>query len=286
MVSDTAGGALAELNLRLRLSVKEAAGHRNEPEVLKEKVSRVVENLLQLTAAARGEALLTSPVDDLLLHRERPDGEIVASATDPAAYDEARGRLLEEAEGLVKDLRRRYYSKKTIRKAFGGETQESTVHRSEKAFALGFEIASYVTLRDAEAVGRKGASLATLHSSKEIRAAVKIGQYLLGPSPLTVANDLTTMLGDAVRNINADNLKKRVDRVFEAVRAVRSLESPHRGRGISSPKQSRRRTFVPRSSVPPARTVVEPPPPQPDPPSPKSPRPTKRPSTQRLPGIG
>ncbi|XUL90483.1 hypothetical protein ACQ86D_30835 [Streptomyces galilaeus] len=252
MVSDTAGGSLAELNLRLRLSVKEAAGHRNESEVLKEKVRQVIENLLQLTAAATGEELL-----------ERPDGEIAASAMDPAAYDEARGRLLEEAEGL---------------------TKESTVHSSEKAVALGFEIASYVTLPDAGAVGRKGASLATLHSSEGIRAAVKIGQYLLGPSPLTVANDLTTMLGDAVRNINADNLKKRVDRVFEAVRTVRSLESYPEGRGISSPKQSRRRASVRRSSVPPARSAVEPPP-QPDPPASKPPR-TKRPSTRRLPGIG
>jgi hypothetical protein len=100
-----------------------------------------------------------------------------------------------------------------------GSVKEAEEVRSEKAVSLAFEIASYVSLQDAgpEAWGRKGATVATLGSSDEIRAAVKVGQYLLGPSPLTLANDLTKMLAEATRNINANRLKERVDRVFEAV---------------------------------------------------------------------
>jgi hypothetical protein len=230
MVSDRPGGSLSERNLRLRRSVKEAADHRDNPEVLTRKVSEVVENLVYVAAAA---------VDGTVpygAYRERSAGRNPASAVSQARYYAAQSQLLEEAETLTRELRSQNFSAATVQKAFGAAPQGSETHPGEKAVSLAFEIASYVSLRDAEAYGRKAATLATSSSSKEIRATVSIGQYLLGPSPLMMANDVTKIAGDAMANINAARLEQCVSRVFAAVETVRSIESLYDSAAVSALK--------------------------------------------------
>ncbi|MFI8229735.1 hypothetical protein ACIGDI_12945 [Streptomyces sp. NPDC085900] len=228
---------LSKLNDRLRLSLKAARDQRNDLDAVPFKVAGVIENLVDLAAAAQGEAFRQLRVACHVPKRRLVKGREATSAADRAAYRAAHSNLLDEAETLMKELRSQYFSPDTLRAVFGARPSpgdEGAVHSGEKAVALGFEIASYLTLRDSEGVARKGLSVAARHAGKEIQAAVKVGQYLMGPSPLTLANDVTEVVGEAVAGINKRRLQRCVVRVSEAIGSVEALEAS-RTPEISSP---------------------------------------------------
>ncbi|MFD8300758.1 hypothetical protein ACFV29_00165 [Streptomyces sp. NPDC059690] len=218
---------LDKWSAHLRRSLREARDQRLDAEAVPGKVTGVVEDLVHLAAAAQGEAFLSNRRAYRFSYDEYPTGLQAPTEADRETYRRAHANLLEEAETLLRELRSRYFSPDTLREVFGAAPppgEEGVAHSGEKAVTLGFEIASYLTLRDAEGVARKGLSVAARHSGKEIEAAVKVGQYLMGPSPLTLANDVTKVVGDAVAGINRRRLQNCVNRVSEAIGRVEALE--------------------------------------------------------------
>lgn len=209
---------LKRWNDRLRLSLKEAREHQNDLEAVPSKVEGVIANLVHLAAAAQRQAFEELPE----ACRTPPEqhvggGEEASTADSRTTYRAAYGNLLDEAEALMKELRAHHFPQATLREVFTSAAPSG----EERAVSLGFEAASYLWGEDAEGTAR--------HSGKAIEAAVKVGQYLMGPSPLTLANDITKVVGEAVRNINKKRLRDRVNRVFEAaanVKASGNLKAP------------------------------------------------------------
>jgi len=128
---------------------------------------------------------------------------------------------------LIVELRAHSFTAATLQEVFGGELLEPCALWGEKAVSLAFDIASYISLQDAdaEAWGRRAATEATRDSGEGIKAAVKIGQYLLGPSPLTLANDISKMAGEALENINKARLLHRVAELTQALKALEDLQA-------------------------------------------------------------
>lgn len=269
---------LDKWSAHLRRSLREARDQRHDAEAVPGKVTGVVEDLVHLAAAAQGEAFLANRRAYRFSYDEYPTGLQAPTEADRETYRRAHANLLEEAETLLRELRSQHFSPGTLREVFGARTspsEEGAVHSGEKAVALGFEIASYLTLRDSEGVARKGLSVAARHSGKEIEAAVKVGQYLMGPSPLTLANDVTKVVGEAVAGMNKQRLQRCVLRVSEAVRRIEALEHPG-AQAIASPLKER----------PSVTPVIESPRrmPPPQPPSRRHPR-NEGPSSPRTPGF-
>ncbi|MGW3037460.1 hypothetical protein ACWDCB_40475 [Streptomyces sp. NPDC001178] len=287
-------------------SVREARKSKGDPEVLCQKVTDVIEHLQQVTQAMRGGVIrsrgrrFTRTTRNQSGTRAQPDTLVeVAYAGDPSD-------LLAAADELAKQLRCRSFSEEVLRAAADapvgnssaspGKTipapPEETDLPGEKAVEIAFEIASYMALRDAgpESWGRKAATVATSDGSTEVKAVVKTVNYLLGPSALTVINDLTKLAGDAVKNINAERLKQSVTRVDTALqvlsapaRAIPDRNSAHQtpSGAPASPSATRLAPpSVPQSVSPPSAHRL------PDTPkSPSSVRKHRPPSSPGTPGI-
>ncbi|WP_406455709.1 hypothetical protein OH768_20695 [Streptomyces sp. NBC_01622] len=234
--SSGTGATLAEPIRRLRLSVKEATDSRDDSEALPVKVREVLENLVRVADAARGDGVGTGTTRPSVTYTKRSvDRNPRRRALRSAAQDAIRNWLLTEVHALTVELRSQHFAPETLQEVFSGPPGQSEtppgasrVHAGEKAVALAFEVASYVSLREAgpEAWARKGASVTARGSGKDIEAAVKIAQYLLGPSPVSMANDVTKMLGEAVANINKQRLQRCAAEVARAVAAYESSLKP------------------------------------------------------------
>jgi len=245
--SSRSGATLSEPIRRLRLSLKEATDSRNDSEVLSVKVRVVLENLVRVADAARGAGVDTGCTRPSVTEWKRP-GDMSPRRT--AGQDGFRNSLLQQVRTLTTELRSQKFAPETLQKVFSGPPGyagedevppgRSTARPGEKAVALAFEIASYVSLRDAgpEPWAHKGASVAAHSSGKDIEAAVKVAQYLLWPSPVTMANDVTKMLGDAVANINEQRLRRCVDEVARAVAAYDSSPRTEDASSLEKPLES------------------------------------------------
>ncbi|MHC3468357.1 hypothetical protein ACYF6T_06560 [Streptomyces sp. 7R007] len=252
---------LNERNDRLRRSLEAARSARNTAEVMPSKVAAVVAALVDLTLVARNEAFQENRMAYALRFDKQSTDRPPPTEADRIAYRNARGDLLDAAEQLMKELRAHHFRDDALQRALCGVPgpDEGEVSPVEKAVTLGFEIASYVSLRgaDAEAWARKGLSEAARGS--EFEAAVKVGQYLMGPSPLTLANDVTSVVGEAVRGINEQRLQRCVTRVSEAIEKVSTVEHPDAQKSVS-PLKGRRPLFAPLAE-PPANLLPPPEPP-------------------------
>jgi hypothetical protein len=169
-----------------------------------------------------------------------------------AEYRAARSQLLVELNTLRVELRSQRFSAATLRTVFGTPPRPGSEREplpGEKAVSLGFEIGSWLSLlnADVEAWGCKAVSEATRNSSEGFKAAVKVGQYLLGPSLLTPADDFTKIVGEAVEGINKQRLERCVDRVRTAVEA------------LPSPTDSPQSTPTPVAERPRTQSVTPPP---------------------------
>ena len=153
-----------------------------------------------------------------------PRTDLTAGVGDPS-------ELLAAAEALARELRSKRFPEAALKEAADGRAPASPEGGSlpgERAVDVAFEIASYVALQGRGWLGldHKAASEATRDSSEPVKSAVKAGNYLLGPSPLMLVNDLTKLAGDAVKGINAKRLKRCVTRVAAAIEALPSSTPP------------------------------------------------------------
>ncbi|TQJ89414.1 hypothetical protein [Streptomyces sp. SLBN-31] len=183
---------LGKWHEQLRRSLREARDQRHDAEAVPPKVAGVIEDLVHLAAAAQGEAFLANRRAYRFSYDEYTTELRAPTTADRETYRLAHGNLLDEAEALVRDLRAHHFPPGTLREGVAAAGEE-------KAVALGLEAASYISLPDARRAAR--------HGGKGIEAAIKVGQYLLGPAPLTLANDVTEVVGDAVRNIGEERLR-------------------------------------------------------------------------------
>ncbi|MGW3141230.1 hypothetical protein [Streptomyces sp. NPDC001139] len=267
---------MSELSKRvdeLRRSLKEARDQQNNAEAMPSRITEVLANLVHVTVAARGEAFQVDRRAYTIKFHPRSTDLGALTEADRAEYRLAQDDLLDAAEKLTGELRAHHFPDATVRQAFFGTPEDGQVSANEKAVALGFEIASYISLRDFEGVARKGLSVAARDT--ELEAAVKVGQYLMGPSPLTLVNDVTKVIGEAVAGINEQQLQRCVRRVSEAVSRIEALEHPG-AQAIASPLKER----------PSVTPVIESPRrmPPPHPPSRRHPR-NEGPSSPRTPGF-
>ncbi|MFF4904337.1 hypothetical protein ACFY2T_05715 [Streptomyces sp. NPDC001260] len=186
---------LGKWHEHLRRSLREARDRRHDADAAPLEVAGVIEDLVHLAAAAQGEAFLANRRAYRFSYDEYSTGLRTPTRADREAYRHAHGNLLDEAEALMSELRAHRSPSDARREVFGAASPAG----EEKAVALGFEAASHIFLRDSEGTVR--------HRGKEIEAAIKVGQYLLGPSPLTLANDVTEVVEDAVRTIDGEKLR-------------------------------------------------------------------------------
>ncbi|MFG2503145.1 hypothetical protein ACGFSB_33670 [Streptomyces sp. NPDC048441] len=208
----------AELDRKARkllAAVRDAGPHlTDKPVIVREKVSNVLLAIQDVTAEMAG----TSPVS-----KELPR---------PVTADET---LLQDAGEFAVSLRSKTWKDEALKDAVGAVEPMTGMEKAppgERAVAVGFEIASVAALyyADAEGILRKGVTEATRDSGDNARAGVKALQYTLGPSALTLADDVTKLMGDSVRKGNDDNLKRCVARLRPAIEAEspRSFEEPER----------------------------------------------------------
>ncbi|MEV6726849.1 hypothetical protein AB0M94_38755 [Streptomyces xanthochromogenes] len=296
---------VSRVSRELAASVHEATKHKDNPEVLEQKLTAVIENLQRVSGVMRGGAIGSRGRRRFTrTSREQPGTRPEPVTAVQVAYTGDPSDLLAAAQDLSTQLRCRSFSEEVLVKAAAGRSAKNSHAGSgksisappkkagEKAVDLAFEIASYMALRDTgpESWGRKAATVATSGRSEGVKAVVKTVNYLLGPSALTVINDLTKLAGDAVKNINAESLRQSVARVdtelqvlCETAKAIsheRSLHQPPSG-APASPSAARSACPIGRQSVsPPSEHRV------PDPPSSRSSdRKHRPPSSPGAPGF-
>ncbi|MEU9287398.1 hypothetical protein AB0D57_22420 [Streptomyces sp. NPDC048275] len=217
---------LGESSARLLASVREAERSKDgDSRILREKVSAVVQDFTDVTRVMAGYPATDGKKIEVLDKNQE-----VGPAAEPDDNVDVE-LLLRQGKELAKSLRSKEWTDSALQEAVGviePVLAEEDIPRGERAVALTFEIASYAALdyADAEAVTRKAVSEATRHSSDDVKGLVKTGQYILGPSALMIVNDLTALAGDAVRNINAEALKRCVARMDGALNACPSLTPP------------------------------------------------------------
>lgn len=176
----------------LRRSLREARDQRQPADAVPLKVTGVIEDLVHLAKAAQGEAFLANRRAYRFSYEEYAAGLRAPTAADRQAYRRAHGNLLDEAETLVRELLAHRFPPGALREGCGAVGEE-------RAVALGLETASCIFLPGARRAARQG--------GKEIEAAIKVGQYLLGPAPLTLAHGVPQVVGDAVRSVGERRLR-------------------------------------------------------------------------------
>lgn len=122
-------------------------------------------------------------------------------------------RLLQRAaEDVSRDLTSKSFTPETVREAFSGKASDRPQDEQlpgERLVSLTLDAISYEKLdwSDPKALTSQAVTEATRNSSARIKMAVSAGKYALGVGPIKLFNDTTKLLGDAVRNRNAEILK-------------------------------------------------------------------------------
>ncbi|MFI6661473.1 hypothetical protein ACIBL8_38830 [Streptomyces sp. NPDC050523] len=105
--------------------------------------------------------------------------------------------------------------------------QAEVPHLGERQTADAFDVLGRLMLPHSSAEGWTAAVLTDLTRGDETwGAVVKLGKYILHPTFLTLADDATRVMGEAVHNINVDGLRALADSVRQFGIAAEPVPEP------------------------------------------------------------
>ncbi|MFD7472393.1 hypothetical protein ACFV8Z_09470 [Streptomyces sp. NPDC059837] len=209
---------LNKLARRLLLAAQQADRHLDAGRgTLTQPVRELAQSFRELTELIKGGSGAGSPADGATVgdgRRVPPPCVREGASLSQALHDDAR-HMVRAAKAVAKSLLSRDFTDKALMDAVGEVhpgSPDDEVAYGERFVSAGFDVASYALLdpSDGEAVSRQAVTEATRHSGAGTKVAWSMLQYALGASPLKVGSDFTKVMGEAVRESNAMELKSGI----------------------------------------------------------------------------